>query len=78
MKPSGALEVGGGGGIDDPDDEDLVATSRLRNTAVEGHVTWRSRPVVVGLEVRGIRTRYAAPAGTQSAVHLNLGVGFEF
>ena len=67
VKPSEALEVGGGGGIDDPDDEDLGATSRLRNTAVEGHVTWRPRPAVLGLEARGIRTRYPAPAGTQSA-----------
>jgi hypothetical protein len=78
VKPNAAIEVGVGGGIDDPDDEDLVATSRLRNTAVEGHVVWRQRPAVVGLEVRGIRTRYAPPAETQSATHVNLGVGFEF
>ena len=78
VKPNAAIEVGGGGGIDDPDDEDLVATSRLRNIAIEGHVVWRQRPAVVGLEVRGIRTRYAPPAETQSAAHVNLGVGFEF
>jgi hypothetical protein len=78
LKPNAAIEVGGGGGIDDPDDEDLVATSRLRNIAFEGHVIWRKRPAVVGLEVRGIRTKYAAPVETQSAAQVNLGVGFEF
>jgi hypothetical protein len=72
------VELGVGGGIDDPDDEDLVAVSRLRNEAFGGHLIWRRLPAVVGLEAREIRTRYAAPVGTESAVHVNLGVGFEF
>jgi hypothetical protein len=75
---AGRWELGAGGGIDDPDDDDLVASSRLRNTAFEGHVIWRQLPVVVGLEVRGLRTEYAPPLGTRSAEHVNLGVGFEF
>ncbi|HET6797534.1 MAG TPA: hypothetical protein VFH40_10280 [Gemmatimonadales bacterium] len=78
LRPSSAVELGGGGGIDDPDDEDLVATSRLRNTAFEGHIVWRRQPAVVGLELRTLRTKYAPPADTQSATHVNLGVGFEF
>ncbi len=78
LKPTAAWEIGGGAGIDDPDDEDLLPASRLRNLAVEGHVLWRRLPTVVGLEVREIRTRYAEPAGTRSATHVNLGVGFEF
>jgi hypothetical protein len=73
-----ALELGGGAGIDDPDDEDLDATSRLRNTAVEGHVAWRHAPAVVGLEVRRVRTEYAPPTGTRPATHVNLAAGFEF
>jgi hypothetical protein len=77
LKPSRALELGGGAGIDDPDDEDLVASSRLENTAFEGHVIWRHRPAVVGVELREIRTKYGT-AGTQSATHVNLGIGFEF
>ena len=78
IRPAASLELGGGAGIDDPDDSDLVAASRLRNTAFEGHVVWRRSPVVIGLEARGVRTRYAPPLGTRSAAHVNLGAGFEF
>ena len=78
VRPTPQWEIGGGGGIDDPDDEDLGETSRLRNVAVEGHVTWRKLPAVVGLEVRHIRTRYRAPVGDLTATHINLGMGFEF
>jgi hypothetical protein len=94
LRPSERWEIGRGAGIDDPDDEDLGPGARLRNVAVEGHVTWRRLPAVVGLveghitwrrlpavvglEVRSLRTRYAAPAGSLSATHVNLGMGFEF
>ncbi|HEX6433201.1 MAG TPA: hypothetical protein VFZ87_03130 [Gemmatimonadales bacterium] len=74
----GRWELGAGAGIDDPDDEDLVTASRLRNTTFGGHLIWRHLPAVVGLEARGIRTRYSAPVGTRSAAHVNLGVGVEF
>jgi len=73
---AGGWELGAGGGIDDPDDDDLVAASRLRNTTFEGHVILRRLPVVVGLEGRGIQTRYSTE--TRSAAHVNLGVGLEF
>jgi hypothetical protein len=46
--------------------------------AVEGHVTWRKLPAVVGLEVRYLRTRYREPVGDLAATHINLGMGFEF
>ena len=75
---AGSWELGAGGGIDDPADDDLVATSRLRNMAFGGHVIWRHSPAVVGLEAREIKTRYAAPVETESALHVNLGLGFEF
>lgn len=78
LKPTPAWELGGGAGMDDPDDADLVAGSRLRNVAVEGHLAWRKAPVVLGLEVRHLRTRYAAPTGTLTATHVNLAAGFEF
>jgi hypothetical protein len=78
LRPSPGWEIGGGFGIDDPDDEDLLPASRLRNRSVEGHVLWRRAPLVVGAEVRDIRTRYADPTGTLSATHANLAVGFEF
>jgi hypothetical protein len=70
--------LGGGVGIDDPDDEDLDASSRLRNTAFEGHVAWRHAPAVAGLELRRLQTDYAPPANNRSATHMNLAVGFEF
>ncbi|HWN17759.1 MAG TPA: hypothetical protein VNO19_02475 [Gemmatimonadales bacterium] len=73
---AGSWELGTGGGIDDPDDDDLVASSRLRNTTFEGHVIWRRLPAVIGLEGRGIQTRYSS--GTRSAAHVNLGIGVEF
>jgi hypothetical protein len=78
LRPSMQWEIGGGAGIDDPDDGDLGDPSRLRNVAVEGHLTWRRLPAVVGMEVRHIRTRYRAPIGDLSATHVNLGMGFEF
>ena len=62
-----------------PDDGDLdPATARLRNLAFEGHVAWRLRPIVVGGELRRIRTRYGPGLGDVSATQLNLAAGFEF
>ena len=78
LRPSESWEIGGGAGIDDPDDDDLGDPSRLRNVAVEGHLTWRRLPAVVGIEVRHLRTRYRAPVDDLSATHVNLGMGFEF
>ena len=78
LRPSPGWEFGGGVGLDDPHDEDLVAPARLRNLAVEGHVIWRRAPLVVGAELREIRTRYAAFVSTRSATHANVAVGFEF
>ena len=78
LRPSAAWEIGGGLGIDDPEDEDLLPASRQRNRAVEGHLVWRRAPLVVGAEVRQLRTRYDDPVGALSATHANLAVGFEF
>ncbi|HEX6668822.1 MAG TPA: hypothetical protein VF061_04660 [Gemmatimonadales bacterium] len=78
LRPSVRWEIGGGAGIDDPDDDDLGDASRLRNLAVEGHVTWRRLPAVLGVEVRHLRTRYREPVGDLTATQVNLGMGFEF
>jgi hypothetical protein len=78
LRPSIQWEIGGGAGIDDPDDEDLGDPSRLRNVAVEGHLSWRRLPAVVGIEVRHLRTRYRAPVDDLTATQVNLGMGFEF
>jgi hypothetical protein len=78
LRPSEQWEIGGGAGIDDPEDDDLGEQSRLRNVALEGHLIWRRLPAVVGIEVRHLRTRYRAPVDDLSATHINLGMGFEF
>jgi hypothetical protein len=80
VRPASGWEVGAGLGIDDPDDADLdpaTPTQRLRNLALEGHASWRLAPVVLGAEVRLLRTRYTG-IGTVKATHLNLAAGFEF
>lgn len=78
VHPTERWEIGGGAGIDDPDDADLVEASRLRNVALAGHLIWRRIPAVVGVEVRNLRTRYREPVGDLSATQINLGMGFEF
>ena len=78
LRPSVQWELGSGGGIDDPDDEDLGEASRFKNVALEGHLTWRRLPAVIGVEVRHLRTRYRAPVNDLTATQINLGMGFEF
>lgn len=78
VRPSEMWEVGAGAGVDDPNDDDLdPAIARLRNLALEGHAVWRLAPIVVGGEVRRLRTRYSA-LGDVGATQVNLAVGFEF
>jgi hypothetical protein len=77
VRPAPPWEIGAGLGVDDPDDTDLDPTSqRLRNIAVEGHVSWRRQPVVLGAELRRLRTRYGT--GSVGATHVNVAAGFEF
>jgi hypothetical protein len=79
VRPAVVWEIGVGAGLDDPDDADLVPTAqRLRNLAIEGHTTWRHAPIVLGAELRLLRTRYGAGLGTVKATHFNLAAGFEF
>ena len=79
LRPSGAWEIGAGAALDDPDDTDLDRTTqRLRNLAIEGHVSWRQAPAVIGVEVRRLETRYGATPSDVGATHVNLALGFEF
>lgn len=79
LRPADAWEIGAGAGMDDPDDDDLdPAVARLRNLALEGHVAWRLAPLVIGGEVRRIRTRYGPALGDLSATQVNLVLGLEF
>ncbi len=69
--------IGGGCGLDDPNDADVLATGRLRNFVCEGHADWRPPgPLVFGFEFRHFSTRYVA--GDFTANHLNLAAGFRF
>ncbi len=71
------LLIGGGRGMDDPEDADVLANGRLRNTTAEAHLHWRpAGPVVLGFEWRRTTTDYAA--GSRTNQHLNLAFGFEF
>jgi hypothetical protein len=70
------VELAVGYGYDDPDDDDLATSARLRNATVSASVRWTPGPLVVGFEYRDIRTRYGS--GTLGATHLNLALGVTF
>jgi hypothetical protein len=77
VKPSPEWELGGGYGIDDPQDADLdTATMRLKNQTFEGHIHWRPSPLILGVEYHHLTTTYAS--GNATAGHLNLALGAEF
>ena len=76
VRPRAGWMLGGGCGLDDPDDADLPATGRFRNFVCEGHVEWRPGPLVLGFEFRRLATRYQA--GDFVVNHLNLATGFRF
>jgi len=79
VRPAAGFELGASAGMDDPEDEDLPAAgaARLRNRVIAGHLLWRPGPLLVGLEVRELRTRYPAPTAERQAVHVNLALGME-
>jgi len=82
VRPRREVMVGGGCGIDDPDDGDLSDAlgnprGRLKNFVCEGHVDLRpSGPLVFGIEFRRLETTY--PSGKFTANHLNLAAGYRF
>lgn len=79
LLPASTVELGVGFGFDDPDDDDLgVASARANNQVVAASVTWRPAPVLVGLEVRRIGTRYLTLEDRAMNTHINLAVGIEF
>lgn len=77
VKPTTRVTIGGGIGMDDPDDASLAASARLRNRVTEAHLhLLPGGPMIVGFEWRRIETTYAA--GPVVNDHLNLAVGFRF
>jgi len=82
VRPRRELLVGGGCGIDDPDDGDLSDAlgnprGRLKNFVCEGHVDLRPPgPLVFGVEFRRLETTYLN--GKFTANHVNLAAGYRF
>ncbi len=78
--PTGQLEIGGGAGIDDPNDADFAPGSgRLKNLSYEGHLIWRPSPIILGVEYRRHETTWGtAGVGKQINNHFNIAAGFEF
>jgi hypothetical protein len=77
LRPRTGWMFGGGCGIDDPKDADVLPNGRFRNFVCEGHVEWRPPgPLVLGFEFRRLQTRYQA--GDFTVNHLNLAAGYRF
>jgi hypothetical protein len=77
LRTSPLWMLGGGCGMDDPDDADLGAAARFKNFVCEGHIEWRPRgPLVFGFAFRRLKTSYAAEDFT--ANHLNVAAGYRF
>jgi hypothetical protein len=77
LRASSQWMIGGGCGLDDPDDADIASGGRLKNFVCEGHVEWRPRgPLILGFEFRRLQTTYQA--GDFTANHLNFAAGFRF
>ncbi|HEY6807362.1 MAG TPA: hypothetical protein VI160_01140 [Gemmatimonadales bacterium] len=77
VRPVHDWMVGGGCGLDDPNDADVPPTGKFKNLVCEGHVEWRpAGPLLFGFTFRRLQTTYAN--GTFTANHLNLAAGFHF
>jgi len=79
LHPVPVLEVGGGFGMDNPDDADLdPATARLENRTFSGFLTWRPHPLLLGVEFRRTGTTYGPAVGQVWNNHVNVAMGFVF
>jgi hypothetical protein len=84
IRPVFAWEFGGGFGLENPTDRDLLlvggtppADARLRNVVYEGHLHWRpGGGLLFGAEFRRLETAY--PAGVLKANHVNAFMGLFF
>lgn len=77
VKPAPTVVVGAGFGLDDPHDNDIAASARLKNVAQSLHAEWRpGGPLVFGAEFRRLRTYYVPRSFVSD--HINLAFGFEF
>lgn len=73
LRPSRAVELGGGFGIDNPNSN--PSAGRNQNQVIAAHLLWQPDPLVFGVEYRRFETTY----GTElEGGHLNLAAGFRF
>jgi hypothetical protein len=77
VRATAQFTLGGGCGLDDPDDTDLLGTGAQRNFVCAGMLEWRpTGPLVFGFEYRRIATDYAA--GQFTANHFNVAAGWRW
>lgn len=77
IRPTFSWEIGGGAGIDDPEEAFLTPSQRGRNMIFEGHVHHRpGGGLIVGAAFRRIETTYLA--GKVAGNHVNAFVGLAF
>jgi hypothetical protein len=76
LKLRRTITVGGGCGIDDPDDVDLLAAGARQNFVCAGNLEWRSGPLAFGLELRRLETEYTN--GDFTATHVNVAAAWKF
>ena len=76
LKLRRTITVGGGCGIDDPEDADLLPAHARRNFVCAGTVEWRSGPLALGLELRRFETEYTS--GDFTATHVNAAAAWKF
>ena len=80
FRPNRTVELGGGYGLDDPENDDLdIAAGRGLNVTWELHGHLRSDPLVLAVEYRRIETTYTDTIyDLQTANHVNFALGFVF
>jgi hypothetical protein len=77
IHPGAGWQLGGGYGVDDPNDADLPNTGRGRNVTYAGHLIWQpGGGLLFGTEWRRIATTYAG--GTLAVHHVNWYTGLAF
>lgn len=80
VHPAPSIEIGGGYGFDNPDNDDLdLASGRSLNVSWELHCHLHASPLLFALEYRRLETTYTdAIYDLQTANHVNVTLGFRF
>ena len=80
LHPSPSIEIGGGYGLDDPDNGDLdLARGRALNVSWEVHCHLHVDALLFAVEYRRLETTYTDTIyDLQTANHVNVALGFEF